>query len=107
MEYKIARERKSMCAVQMKMCAAQRLAGNLRIAARNMNRSIVVAIKALGALIQDFHREQEIVAPAETVHFLLSSSILRGSKGQASKERNIRSERAYWLFDISPTAPIN
>lgn len=78
--------------MQMKMCAAQRLAGNLRIAVRNMNRSIVVAIKALGALIQDFCREQEIVAPGETVHFLLSPSILRGSKGQASKERSIPSE---------------
>lgn len=92
--------------MQMKMCAAQRLTGNLRIAARNMNQSIVVAIKALRALIQDFHREQEIVAPAEMVRFLLSSFILCGSKGQASKERNIPSERAYRLFDISPTVPI-
>lgn len=93
--------------MQMKMCAEQRLAGNLRIAARNMNRSIVVAIKTLGSLIQDFRREQEIVAPGETVCFLLSSSILRGSKGQASKERRIPSERAYRLSDMtSPTAPI-
>lgn len=65
-----------------------------------------MAIEALGALIRDFCREQEIVAPGETVRFLLSSSILRGSKGQASKERSIPSERAYGLSDISPTAPV-
>lgn len=105
MGYKIARERKTAC-VQMKICAAQRLAGKLRIAVRNMKRSILVAIEALRTLIHYFCREQEIVAPRETVRLLLSSSILRGSKGQASKERSIPSERAYRLSDVSPTAPI-
>lgn len=38
-----------MCAVRLKMRAAQRLGCNLRVAARNMGRGIImVAIEALG-----------------------------------------------------------
>lgn len=63
-------KKKSMCAG-----AGKRLGRNLRVAARNTSRGIMVAIKT--GLSQ------------ETESSPLSSAILCGSKGQASKERSI------------------
>lgn len=84
MVYEIACEKNKRRGGKKSLCAGagKRLSRNLRVAARNTSGGMMVAIKM--GLSQ------------ETESSPLSSAILCGSKGQASKERSIPPTGAFW-----------